>query len=505
MRRAVGIPPLARSGWRSAAAVALACGVLVAGTSPALAEGVDGSSVGAQAGASPAASPGADSVARPAAPRPAVGATGVAVAPQTVGQRAIYMLGSKAPLSARVSAAGEGGGSGDGGAPSGSVEFFDGATSLGSAAVDEAGMAAIETALWPAAGERAITAAFTPAEGTPWEPAASAPQPYRIVDLARIVPDIELGATAAATLSEVRLDWTIANIWFSNFAVGFEREVLGGNVSLPDVGIGPSIAEKQRYYFRPFTFSGGSGSRDTAGNRVIEFSGSARLTSGSANRWDFADPRVHITAGGDGYITAVFSGSYTLAETQEYPAQRLTIATFSGAELVSDAAGVTTADIALNWEGQAGPTGTWARGFTSSFPNEFVAVLNPGISLFFVGSGIATDASKAPHPIRLSFAETPVVDPGGSGGTDGPGGSEVPDGSDGSDGPGAPGRGDPTPDARSGAAGGAPRDVELARSGAAAGERVSAAVTATVALVVGAALLPLGRRLRRDTGRPLRR
>lgn len=347
-------------------------------------------------------------------------ATATSVAVPVVSDRAVYILGEAAPVSASVRAVPDGGAE-ESGPPRGSVEFFDGDVSLGAAEVVEDGVAAragLETDLWPASGAREITAVFTPDDGSAFAPSTSAARTYRIVDTTRVVPDIELQGDAAAEIGDASLEWTIGNIWFSNFRVGFEREALDGDVSLPDIphpGSAASDEELQRYYFRAFTFSEGRGERDAAGNRVVSFEGAARLTSGSANQWDFTDPRVHISPGGDGYITAEFTGFYDVGSShQEYGPARVTIATFSGAEIAPAADGEdgrVEAAIPLNWEGQAKGAGTWFYDYDDSFPNEFVALLGPLVAPFFARSAVATDDSKIPHPITLSFDETVAEEP----------------------------------------------------------------------------------------------
>ena len=335
--------------------------------------------------------------------------TALRVALPVVGSKTVYVLGQPSPVSATVTW--------DPGARSealaGEVEFFDGESSLGIAAVSGTGgsaTATLETAAWPAAGLRRVSAEFRPAEAGTFAGSRSAGQEYRIVDTARMVPDIALGAETAAEIDGATLEWTVANIWFSNFAVGFEREVVSGPVTLPEMSMGSTIPEKQAYFFRPFTFSEGVGAKDSAGNRVISYEGAVRLTSGSANQWDFADPQVHIAPNGDGYITAQFSGGYQLG-TQEYPISptRVTVATFTGAHLETGDAGRVAATIELNWAGQAGAPGTWAHDYEDSFPTEFVALLHPAINLFFAKSSVATDNTKIPHPVTLTFTETAEV------------------------------------------------------------------------------------------------
>lgn len=328
------------------------------------------------------------------------------------GDRTRYVLGDSAPVGAVVSVVDSTAAGGEE-VPQGTVEFFDGIDSLGTALTDENGHAALDTAAWPAAGARSVTATFTPQQANVWAASTSEAQIYRLVDLSRMVADIEV-SEPIADVNDASLDWTIANIWFSNFSVGFEREVVRGPISLEEMQPGATIEEKQRYYFRPFTFSEGTGTKDIEGNRVVHFSGTARLTSGSGNRWDFSDPILVIGANGDGYLTAEFSGFYDIGARQDYVPQRVTIATFSGAQIEVNAQGRAEATIVLNWEGQAGAPGAWAASFDSSFPNEFVALLNPAINLFFASSGVATDASKRPHDLRLSFTEREREDLGGS-------------------------------------------------------------------------------------------
>ncbi|MGO1801832.1 MAG: Ig-like domain-containing protein [Microbacteriaceae bacterium] len=324
--------------------------------------------------------------------------TGVQVAFPVQGDTAVYLLGRAAPVSATVTPAGA----------TGIVEFYDGEVLLGSAQVDGEGRAAIETDDWAGSGARSVTARFLPDSSTHL-PSASASMTYRVVDTDRMVPDVVVGEPVAE-ITGATLDWSIANIWFSNFSVGFERQVLSGDITLPESSPGSTLDELRAYYSRPFTFHGGIGSTDAAGASTISFSGSAQLTSGSANTWVFTDPQVLIGADGDGYITAEFSGFYRIGSLdQAYGPVRVAIATFSGATSHPGADGTTVLQTPLNWEGQAGGAGTWANGFDSSFPNEFVALLNPGINLFFAGSGVSTDSSKEPLPITLSYLSEQIT------------------------------------------------------------------------------------------------
>ncbi len=323
-------------------------------------------------------------------------ATEIRVAVPVIAETSLYVLGAPAPVSATVTPAGA----------SGAVEFYDGGALLGAAAVDEDGRARIDTDGWAGSGVRAVTAHFVP-DSDAHLPSTSAIQLYRVVDTTRVVPDVEVGP-AVAEITEATLEWSIANIWFSNFSVGFEREVVSGDVTLPETTVGSTAEERIAYFRRPFTFHEGIGRRDAAGNEIVSFTGSAQLTSGSANRWVFTDPEVRVAVDGSGYITAVFSGFYRIGETdQQYGPVRVTIATFSDSDRSDGDGIVRRAD--LNWEGQANGPGTWAFDFDASFPNEFVALLNPGIHLFFAASGVATDSSKAPLPITLSYREDEVM------------------------------------------------------------------------------------------------
>ncbi|MGO1769974.1 MAG: Ig-like domain-containing protein [Microbacterium sp.] len=310
------------------------------------------------------------------------------------GDASIYLLGEETPVSATVMPVGA----------SGTVAFFDGDAPLGEAEVDDDGVAVIETDAWAGSGEREVTAHFVP-DGDAYAPSESKPMSYRVVDTTRAVPDVAVG-DAEGRIDEASFDWTIVNIWFSNFAVGFERDVVSGDVTLPEATPGTTVEEKMAYFSRPFTFQDGEGRTDADGNTVVSFSGAARLTSGTANEWVFTDPEIRLDADGDGYITAEFSGFYRLgAHDQAYGPTRVTIATFTGAERATSSDGVTTVETPLAWDGQARGVGTWANGFDASFPNEFVALLNPAVNLFFAASGVATDSSKEPLPITLTYRE----------------------------------------------------------------------------------------------------
>lgn len=381
--------------------------------------------------------------------------TRLTVASPQTGTRAMYLLGdthdiqvSLRALDAEANEAGT--------QLRGTFELFSDETLLGTAPVAfEAGATSatvtIRTDQWGRGGAHEVTARFVPEPESPYQASESQAQTYRVVDTKRMVDDIELAGEPAAAIEEASLEWTIGNIWFSNFRVGFHREVVEGNVSLPELTPGTSNEELQRYYWRPFTFSGGSGEADASGNRVITFTGTARLTSGSGNQWNFTDPVMHVNKAGDGYITAEFSGFYNIESEQVYEPTRVTIATFNAAELDTDEAGITTATAELNWEGQSNGAGTWALNFNASFPNEFVALLNPGVNLFFTESSIATDSSKIPHPIRFSFTEK-ALDGGGENpgtgepGEENPGTSETPGtGEPGAETPGAETPGEETP------------------------------------------------------------
>ncbi len=424
--------------------------------------------------------------------------TTVAVPVQS--DHSIYLLGSSTRVSATVLALPEGEQLLSA-QPAGTVDFHADGLLLGTATLEpgtaaDSAVASITTDLWPTGGAYAVTATFTPASGSGLAASVSAAQTYRIVDTERIVPDIALAGDPQLDIVDGSLTWSIGNIWFGNFNVGFEREVVSGNVTLPELGLGTTIAERQEYYTRPFTFSAGSGQADAEGNRIIDYEGTARLTSGNGHQWNFSDPTVHISAAGDGYITAVFSGFYDIGGMQPYGPVRVTIATFTGASIEVDAHGAATAEIALNWEGQARGAGTWSQEHNASFPNEFVALLNPGISLFFTKSGVATDASKAPLPITLSFREVAVpVDPNPGGGGDGTD-------DDGTDGDGTDGDGTDSDDTTAGSSttggigtsGASTGTGTLSTTGAASAPLLSGGI-ALVLLASGGALLVANRRL----------
>ena len=289
----------------------------------------------------------------------------------------------------------------------GTVEFFDGDTSLGAAEVDS-GDASLVTGSWPAGGERSVTATFTPEDAEAFEPSeTTSAGRYQVVDPKRVIDDIVVGDEGVREVGSATMDWSIANM-YNSFGYWFDKEAISGNVTVPDLVQGDPLYNTQRM----FTFSEGAGSQDTAGNTVVSFEGTARVTSGSANRWDFADPQVHIGPEGDGYVTAVFSGYFRIEGMAEYDygPERVTIATFRDAEVTTDEDGASSLTVEPIWEGQA-DEGTWTTGSTASFPNEFTAMLYSGVRSFFYESGSSADQYKKPLPITLGYTVDTSVAP----------------------------------------------------------------------------------------------
>ncbi|MGO3650133.1 Ig-like domain repeat protein, partial [Agrococcus casei] len=318
--------------------------------------------------------------------------TTVTVAPQPVGDFPTYFLGEEESLTASVSPA----------EATGSVEFFDGDTSLGTAEVAD-GEATLTTDAWVAGGPRAITAQFT-SDSEQFLGSESSSRSYVVVDLARSIADIELGATVAEG-EGAQLDWTIANM-YNTVGYWFDKEAIDGNVSVPETVPGEPYENTNRL----FTFSEGIAQQDADGNTVISFEGTARITSGSANQWNFKDVQVHVNAAGDGYITADFSGYFTVEGMADYQygPGRTTIATFSGADVTADENGQVSFEIAPNWEGET-DEGTWAGGIDASYPNEFTAQIYSGVRSFFYGSGSSGDQYKKPRPFTLSYSTEEVA------------------------------------------------------------------------------------------------
>lgn len=307
------------------------------------------------------------------------------VTPQALGDFPTDFAGKPIAITAEVAPA-----------VAGSVEFVAGDASLGTVEVTDGTATLTSDALRGGANE--VTAVFTPADAELYEGSVSAPQTFRVVDTTRAVADITVGAPVEK-ITGANFGWSIAN-YFSSFGYAFGKEAVGDNVTVPAEIPGDKEANSNRL----FTFSNGTGTRDAAGNSVIEFTGAARLTSGEASEWNFAQPQVHLNAAGDGYVTAEFSGYFKLAGLGEfdYEPKRVTVATFTGGQL-QQTDGLAQLTVAPMWEGQVA-AGTWAGEFTGSFPAEFTSLLHSGIRSFFYQTGTTgANLTKPAQPITLAF------------------------------------------------------------------------------------------------------
>ncbi len=294
----------------------------------------------------------------------------------------VDFAGEDVTVSAAVSPAGA----------AGSVEFFAGESSLGSADVVE-GAAELVTDLFTG-GAHQVKAVFTPADAALYEASESAERTFRIVDLTPAVSGIEAG-TAVKHITDAELSWSIAN--FVSFGSGPGKEILDGDVVLSEL---PAEATATDRANREFIFSNGTGVEDAAGNRVISFNGEVRLTSGSTPQWNFRDPVLHANAAGDGYITAIVDGYYN---DELYGPVRVTVSTFTGAATGTED-GVSSFTVAPIFEGQVA-AGTWAGEYTgATFANEFLQYVNSGVRSFFFQSGTTgSNLTKPGNPINLEY------------------------------------------------------------------------------------------------------
>jgi|GEM_PF-4024214 len=324
-----------------------------------------------------------------------VAETTTEVADQASGDVASDFAGQDVTVSATVAPA----------AAAGTVEFFAGTTSLGSATVAN-GAASVTTKQF-AGGAHQVTAVFTPENAAVYQGSTSAAKTFRVIDLARAVADITVGE-AAENISGASFGWSVAN-YYSSFGYAFGKEAIGEGVSVPEEVAG----DKEFNSNRLFTFTGGTGTRDAAGNAVISFTGPARVPAGDGSRWDFRDPQLHVNAKGDGYVTAEFSGFFRMdgLANVDYAPKRVTVATFTGAQL-QVAEGKTDFTVSPIWENQVA-AGTFAGDYTGAFPSEFASLLYTGIRAFFTQTGTSgANLTKPVQPIVVSFESAAVpVDP----------------------------------------------------------------------------------------------
>ena len=328
---------------------------------------------------------------------PAV-ATTTTLAPQATDVYPTDFVGQELALSATVSPA----------EAAGSVEFFANGASLGTAEV-AAGVAELRTQALAAGGQQ-IKSVFTPADAQAFEISESAERTFRVVDLAPAVPAIEQGATVRA-ISDAEFRWSVAN-WMS-FGSGPAKTVLSGdNVALEALPEGASATDHAN---RSFVFSGGSGTEDAAGNRVVSFDGKVRLTSGSMPQWDFANPQVHTNAAGDGYITAevetAYFGTAVGGEDESFAPGRIVVSTFRGGSNTVDGAQTAFAATPL-FEGQVA-AGTWSGEYTgATLTNEFLRYVHANVRSFLLQTGTTgANLTKPALPVSLSFASAEVAAP----------------------------------------------------------------------------------------------
>ncbi|GAA1614140.1 Ig-like domain repeat protein [Leucobacter chromiireducens] len=325
-------------------------------------------------------------------------ATTTTVAPQAVGSYPTDFAGKDVAVSATVAPA----------EAAGTVEFFANGVSLGSAEV-AAGTATLTTQAL-VGGAQQVTAVFTPADATVFELSESAERSYRIVDLAPAVQAISQGATTRS-IANAQFRWSVAN-WMS-FGSGPAKQVLSGDqVALSPL---PEDATATDRANQEFVFSGGTGAEDAAGNRVVSFDGTVRLTSGLMPRWDFSNPRVHTNAAGDGYITAevgvTYFGSEVGGEDETFTPGRIVVSTFRGGTTTADGES-TRFDATPLFEGQVA-AGTWAGEFTgATFTNEFLQYVNGGVRSFLLQTGTTgSNLTKPALPVSLTFASAEVAAP----------------------------------------------------------------------------------------------
>ena len=325
-------------------------------------------------------------------------ATTTTVAAQTVGSYPTDFAGQDVAVSATVAPA----------EAVGTVEFFANGASLGTA--DVAAGAATLTTKALTGGAQQVKAVFTPADATVFELSESAERTYRIVDLAPAVPAIAQGATTRS-IANAEFRWSVAN-WMS-FGSGPAKQVLSGEqVTLAPLPEGATATDRAN---QEFVFSGGTGSEDAAGNRVVSFDGTVRLTSGLMPRWDFSNPSVHTNAAGDGYITAdaaiTYFGSEVGGEDETFTPGRIVISTFRGGAFTAEGETTRLAATPL-FEGQVA-AGTWAGEFSgATFTNEFLQYVNSGVRSFLLQTGTTgSNLTKPALPVSLSFASTEVAAP----------------------------------------------------------------------------------------------
>jgi len=273
---------------------------------------------------------------------------------------------------------------------SGSVEFFDGETSLGSAAV-VAGMATSTVAL--PVGPHSVTATFIPSDS------------------------LRYGASSSqASTIDVRIDDAKISWPFSVYAEGWSLSVSGGVTALP-APTGKASGG--------FTLNNGSGGIDPAtGVEQLSFPGSVAYAmypslapEAQVNLTDFVLTFAAGRAGG------TLTADVSVGTAPTTVSQDVVIAEFgiSDSHLVVNPDGLLAVTEAPAYVGALGSHAPYVTGYTDTWPTAFVDAVKSGaavfgqpvntIQSFFYKSGTtAAQANKPPQPLRISYGEaiTPI-------------------------------------------------------------------------------------------------
>ncbi|WP_427870663.1 HtaA domain-containing protein [Leucobacter luti] len=276
----------------------------------------------------------------------------------------------------------------------GAVTFFDGPTAIGEPVAVKDG-AAQSTTTSLAAGGHSFKAVFTGAEGFAGSE-SEATKNFGVVDASE--PTVCAPAPNATEYRGVSAQWAYSA--YTNAAAhgaeGYQMpKFASGNISVAD---------------KDFALKNGV-ARVSQGCTTVSFTGSMRVEAYQSyfpthGQWvELIDPVLTLDAQGSGSWSAdVRSGT---GELNQSAAERVVVATVTGATVPNFAVDTVDARVSLDYAGSVA-TGTWAEAKDAAWGNAFILKVPSAIRAFYFASDAKSDAQKVPEPIRIQREWAPV-------------------------------------------------------------------------------------------------
>lgn len=276
----------------------------------------------------------------------------------------------------------------------GAVTFFDGATAIGEPVAVKDGVAKTTTKSL-AAGGHSFKAVFAGGEGFAGSE-SEATKNFGVVDPSERA--VCMPATGATEYRDVSAQWAYSA--YSNTAAHG-----AGGYQMPKFATGNiSVADKD------FVLKNGV-AKVSDGCTTVSFTGSMRVEAYQSyfptnGQWvELVDPVLTIDGKGTGAWSAgVRSGA---GELNKDAAERVTVATVTGASVPNFAVDTVDMNVALDYAGTVA-SGTWAAAKDAAWSNAFILKVPSAIRAFYFASDAKSDAQKVPEPVRIQREWAPV-------------------------------------------------------------------------------------------------